>query len=327
MRPIGKAMWGIVLAAAIAACGSEEPVKATGRPMAETGTAVRPDGDNRAPVIERVVLRPTNPRPGERVTAEVTAADPDGDRVRLSYQWTVGHERMEGGPTLHVKSVAKGTPIRVRVVAEDGQTAGSPGTASVTVGNQRPVLLGIAIEPRGNVTVGHDLQAVPRATDPDGDELDYAFTWRVNGRQVDGAQAVLPRSEFRRGDEITLAVLASDGSDESTPIESQPIAVGNAPPRIVSTPGDFEADGSFRYPVAVEDPDGDRRFRYRLVDAPDGMRVDFINGLVTWRPIAGDAGDHQVVLEVDDLSGGTTTQAFRVSVAFEADPPPAAQAD
>ena len=44
-------------------------------------------------------------------------------------------------------------------------------------------------------------------------------------------------------------------------------------------------------------------------------------------PTGGDAGDHQVVLEVDDLSGGTTTQAFRVSVGFEAAPPPAAQAD
>lgn len=327
MRSIGKAILGIGLAATISACGSEEPVKAMGQPMAETTGAAAPTEGNLPPVIEQVVLRPTSPRPGERVTAEVTATDPDGDRVRLSYQWVVGNEHIDAGASLHVGSVDKGTPIRVRVTPEDGQTTGSPQTASATVGNQPPVLLGIAIEPRGTVTVEHDLQAVPHATDADGDDLDYAFNWRVNGRPVDGAQALLSRSEFRRGDEITLSVLATDGAEESTPIQSQPMAVGNAPPRIVSAPGDFGADGSFTYPVVVEDPDGDRRFRYRLIDAPEGMRVDFISGLLTWKPIASDTGDHRVVVEVDDLNGGTVTQDFSVNVAFEAAAPPAARAN
>ena len=327
MKSIVRVAWAIGLVAAIAACGSEEPVKATGRPMAETGTAVRHDGENRAPVIERVVLRPSSPRPGERVTADVTVSDPDGDRIRLTYQWTVGHERMDGGPALHIGSVDKGTPIEVRVIAADGETEGRPGTASASVGNQLPVLLGVALEPPGDVTVEHDVMAVPRAMDPDGDTLEYEFTWWVNGRRVDDAGAVLSRSEFTRGDEISLTVLASDGSDESTPIESQPIEVHNAPPKIVSTPGDFEDDGSFLYPVAVNDPDGDRHFRFRLIAAPAGMRVDFMNGLVTWQPVEDDAGDHPVVLEVDALAGGKTTQAFRVSVAFEASQPPAAKAD
>jgi len=327
MRSIARVAWGIGLAAVISACGSEEPQQAMGRPMAQLETADRPDGENRAPVIERVVLRPPSPRPGERVTANVTASDPDGDRIRLTYQWTLGHGWMDGGPSLHVHDVAKGTPIEVRVIPTDGKIDGRPGTASASVGNQLPVLLGIAIQPPGDVTVEHDVMAIPRAMDPDGDALEYEFSWWVNGRRVDDADAVLPRSEFTRGDEISLAVVASDGTDESAPIESQPIAVRNAPPKIVSNPGDFEDDGSFLYPVAVNDPDGDRRFRFRLIDAPDGMRVDFVNGLVTWQPGEDDAGQHRVVLEVDDFSGGKTTQAFQVSVAFEAIQPPAAKAD
>lgn len=327
MRSIVRVAWGIGLAAALAACGSEEPVKATGRSMAETGTATRHDGENRAPVIERVVLRPPNPRPGERIVADVTASDPDGDRIGLTYQWTLGHERVDGGASLHLPGVDKGTAIAVRVVAADGKTEGSPVTASARVGNQMPVLLGVAIEPLGDVTAAHDVMAVPRGMDPDGDALEYEFTWRVNGRRVEDAGAVLSTREFRRGDAISLTVVASDGSDESTPIESQPIEVRNASPKIVSTPGDFEADGRFLYPVAVDDPDGDRRFRFRLIDAPDGMRVDFVSGLVTWQPGEEDAGTHPVVVEVDDLAGGKTTQAFRVSVAFESGQPPAARAD
>lgn len=326
MHRIGTLLTILSLVAAGAGCGSDDEAIATGQPMASTGGAVRGDGENLAPVIHRVTLLPAEPRPGERVTATVEAEDPNGDRIELGYQWSIGHQRIDGGPALQLPSVPKGTRIEVRVTARDEESVGSPATASATVGNQRPLLLGIAIEPPGNVTVEHDLQAVPRATDPDGDPLDYTFTWRVNGREVEDSAAVLDRAEFRRSDEITLAVVASDGTDDSTPIESQPVSVGNAPPRIVSIPGALTESGDFRYPVVVTDPDGDRRFRFRLLDAPEGMRVDFVTGLVTWQPMAGSAGDHPVLLEVDDLTGGTTTQSFRVSVAFEEPQPPAAAA-
>jgi len=315
------------VAATTAGCSPDESAHATGRPMAATDTtAAVGDTANHVPVIESVTLHPAAPRAGERVTAEVTATDPDGDAIQLTYQWSIGHQKIDGGSVLPVPNVPKGTRISVRVTARDGQAVGSPVTANAAVGNQPPLLLGIGIEPRGNVTVEHDLQAVPRATDPDGDMLDYRYTWRVNGREVEDSGAILDRNEFRRADEITLSVVASDGAEDSLPIKSQSISVGNAPPRIVSAPGALTGEGDFRYPVVVTDPDGDRRFRFRLLEAPDGMRVDFVTGLVTWQPAPNSAGRHAVLVEVDDLAGGTTTQSFQLDVAFETSGPPAAAA-
>ena len=114
---------------------------------------------------------------------------------------------------------------------------------------------------------------------------------------------------------------ASDGTDESATLESQPIRVANVPPMITSTPGAFEDDGSFRYQVVASDPDGDPRLRYRLLEAPEGMAMDRLNGAITWTPARVQAGNHPVVVEVDDMAGGSSTQSFEVWVAVEGSVP------
>ena len=86
---------------------------------------------------------------------------------------------------------------------------------------------------------------------------------------------------------------------------------------ITSAPGGFGGDGAFRYQVAAEDPDGDRRMRYRLLEAPPGMSVDVLFGMVTWTPTESQAGSYPVVIEVDDMEGGKSTQGFEVHVAFD----------
>jgi hypothetical protein len=97
--------------------------------------------------------------------------------------------------------------------------------------------------------------------------------------------------------------------------------VANASPVITSAPVGFGGDGAFRYQVAAEDPDGDRRLRYRLLDAPPGMAVDILFGMVTWTPADSQVGSHPVVIEVDDMAGGKATQSFEVRVAFDGGTP------
>ncbi len=167
----------------------------------------------------------------------------------------------------------------------------------------------------------NDITASPRAADPDGDDLDYHYEWAINGSAIFSDDAILPKEEFKRGDEITLRVTASDGTDESGTLESQPIRVVNVPPMITSTPKGFEDDGSFRYQVVASDPDGDPRLRYRLLEAPEGMAMDRLNGTITWTPAGVQAGNHPVVVEVDDMAGGTSKQSFEVRVAFEGGTP------
>jgi hypothetical protein len=256
----------------------------------------------------------------------VEASDPDGDRLEIVYEWRVNGSRVDGGPSLHVDAVPKGSSIELRVVARDAESESAPATATALVANQPPVLLGVLLEPQGKVTAQHDVTARPRANDPDGDELEYEFEWRVNERRVDLAAPVLPARHFRRGDRIELVVVASDGTAETDPLRSHPIEVLNAPPQIASEPPGLDELGVFRYQAAAEDPDGDRQLRYRLVEGPSGMRVAPLDGLLTWEPRRNQSGRHPVVLEVEDGAGGKASQSFELRVEFTRPGSPAAPA-
>ncbi|MFP8878213.1 MAG: hypothetical protein VCE43_01430, partial [Myxococcota bacterium] len=237
----------IVACAAIAiACGGDEPDPQTHAAIAPT--AENTERENARPVIDRITLYPSHPRPGETVKVRVSASDPDGDQITLSYEWRVSGRRVAGnGSSLNVQSVDKNTTIEVVVIASDGIEQSAPARATATVGNQRPQVMQVVIEPLGSVTVEHDVMASPKSNDPDGDDLEYRYRWLVNGEEVGGDGPVLARSHFERGDRIEITVVASDGEDESAPMVSHPIEVTNARPKITSVPGAIDDDGVFRY--------------------------------------------------------------------------------
>lgn len=303
----------------LAGCGGAEAPQATGAPM----SAAAPEAArsvNEPPLIESVTLEPASPRAGDQVTARVRASDPEGDPLHLYYRWRLDGRSVDGGASLHVDAVPKGALVEVEVVARDAAGESAPATATARVANRPPVLLGVVIEPLGVVTRDQDVVAVPRARDPDGDELEFEFRWWVNGQPSEEEGATLPSERFQRGDRIELEVVASDGSERSEPLRSQPFEVENAPPRITSQPGGFTADGSFQYRLSAEDADGDSALLWRLIEGPRGMQLDGSSQLVSWRPAPQQAGEHPVVLEVRDRLGGTSRQEFSLRLDFGAVP-------
>ena len=286
----------------------------------ETAVPASPALDE-PPRIESVTLEPRAPRPGERLRARVDAVDPEGQELRFEYEWKLDGARIEGatGPSLHVRGGAgKGAVVALEVVALDPSNQRSrAGNASVRVGNSPPVIHGLVIEPLQEVTGGTDVTAIPKASDPDGDELSFDYRWDVNGSTVRNEGPTLPGSAFSRGDTIVVQVVANDGTADSDPLRSEPIPVVNAPPRITSAPGSFDDQGRFVYRVEAEDPDGDGSFRYRLLEAPPGMSLDIVDGTVSWTPREDQAGRHPVRIQVSDAQGASTTQSFVMSLDFE----------
>jgi hypothetical protein len=272
-------------------------------------------GENRPPVVESVQIDPKSPRPKDRLRAIAKGSDPDGDPVEFKYLW-----RIDGRPLAATTSevdmgpVAKGSRIEVTVVGNDGHLESQPVTAVATVGNQPPDLTGVRLDAPAGISAGGSLVASPQATDADGDPITYHYTWWVNGHEVVGDQPSLDTSKLRRGDTVKVRVVASDGIDESDPIESDPLRVGNAPPKITSKPGGLDPDGVFRYTVQAVDPDGDQNLRYHLVKGPDGMTLDSMTGVMLWKPTTTQTGKQAVELSVDDLQGGIATQRFELSV-------------
>ncbi|MCP4068574.1 MAG: hypothetical protein GY741_09860, partial [Phycisphaeraceae bacterium] len=180
---------------------------------------------NSPPEISDLVLRPENPRPGERLTAVVEAFDPDGDALRLHYEWTVDGAAIENRSSeFMLKDVSKGSYVEVSVTARDQEDASESMEVGAMIGNRPPVLKGVVFEPLGEVSVANDVTAAPRSYDPDGDEGEYLYSWRVNGGEV-STEGLRSAEDGGRGDEIVLEGLADGAGDGSGPLVSAPITV------------------------------------------------------------------------------------------------------
>lgn len=168
--------------------------------------------------------------------------------------------------------------------------------------------------PDSRVTALGDLRLAIEAFDPEGDPIDLRTTWRVGAVEIVTPTPVLPRQRFARGDRIRASVVALDGRDESAPFETREVVVANAAPRILSFPTGFDATGAFVYPIEAIDPDGDRDLGYRLLEGPDGMRIEAREGVLRWHPRADQLGRHAVRIEVHDGRDGREVQAFTLDV-------------
>lgn len=317
---LATSMFGLVaLLGGACGGGDDRPSMAAPEAALPVDTAL-----NQKPNIERVRLHPESPVPGDRIEASVEASDPEGEPVEIVYQWRVNGRQVEGSePSFRVEDLTKGSAIEVTVVARDGKDQSAPVRKMVRIGNTAPVMQGVVIEPLGEVTANQDVSANPKAVDRDGDEISFSYEWRVNGALFGEDSSVLSAEHFERGDEIELSVIASDGEGSSSRLRSDALRVVNAPPKIASVPGAFDEEGIFRYALKVEDADDDRMFRYQLEEAPEGMKIDVVRGLLSWEPREDQIGDHPVVVTVDDRSGGVATQRFEVQVGIAPSTPAA----
>lgn len=319
MRGSGRALrawWMCLLLGLAVACGeTEQTPQPSGSSMAAPPSVETRD-ENAAPVVERLSLNPHHPLPGTAVEANAEVRDPDGDPYRVSFDWKVNGELVASGqrPRLMLANVRKGDRIEVTAVATDGRLKSRPLSEWTRIGNRPPLLQGVLLDPETTVRSGDDLLASPQATDADDDPLEYEYTWLVNDLESSQGGREFSTRGLRRGDRVRVRVLVSDGSAESRPQESREITLGNSPPLIKEIPTAQTDEGLFRYSFEAEDPDGDRNLRFRLGKAPQGMRIDPILGVATWRPKESQAGVHPVEVVVQDGHGDGSALRFEVTV-------------
>jgi hypothetical protein len=309
---------------------------------AETSIAENPDGKkpiprefvapqkregNGAPEILAVRFEPERPTPGESVRAVAETEDPDGDNVWLEFTWSLDGEVVEGATTarLLLRDAPKGARLEVEVVASDGKGRSEPWLARTEVYNAIPELGVVRMKPEVVVAGDQPIVLRPEATDSDGDVVSFEYTWKVNDREVEETGNTLSTKGLRRGDRVSVTVLATDGTDSSDAYELPEIRVANAAPVILSTPGDPATEAGVIYQIHAEDPDGDPGLQYALEDAPAGMTVNSRTGAIDWEPTPSQAGTHTITIVVDDLRGGRSRQAIEVTAGdtTAADQPPA----
>jgi hypothetical protein len=92
------------------------------------------------------------------------------------------------------------------------------------------------------------------------------------------------------------------------------LAPADRAPAFTSAPGtQVLLGGSYQYAAQAADPDGDP-LTYRLTQAPAGMTLDAVTGLISWTPDTTQLGNHDVTLTVADGRGGSATQTFVLQV-------------
>ena len=137
-----------------------------------------------------------------------------------------------------------------------------------TKNNHPPTVRFVTIVPNP-LTLAGPITAHVAADDPDSTEPIKRFQWILNGAPVLGANGFeLKPDQVKRGDQVALEVIASDGQVDSAPFRTEPVTVVNTPP-IVS-----------RVTVEAESPEKDNRIVAR-VEAVDPDR-DEIHYLYRW---------------------------------------------
>ncbi|MFZ5475929.1 MAG: hypothetical protein ACOZNI_04065 [Myxococcota bacterium] len=238
-------------------------------------SACAPEGDSpapRAPAHLAVTLSPEAPRAGDVVTAAVAGK---GDDLVWELAWSFDGAPVAGGRA--VAGFAKGQTVRVEAVARNAAGQAGPVSAEVEVANTPPVLAGVA------VTQQDGLRCEATATDADGDAVEIAYAWTVDGEPW-GDVAAVPADELARGLAWTCTATPDDGND-----------VGLAGVASVTLSG--PAEGAYAFRVVADVPGA-----ADLAALPDGtLLVATLLGTVAHvDPDAGVVGE-DVLTEPDDL--------------------------
>lgn len=111
--------------------------------------------------------------------------------------------------------------------------------------------------------------------------------------------------------------------DDGVDLACESFAVSvNGPPAILSTPPTTTVPGAdYAYSVIAEDGDPGDGLTFGLDEAPAGMTIDPVTGLVLWTPVVSQLGDHDVSVRATDSRGLFDVQSYTVTVAPDVTPP------
>ncbi len=186
---------------------------------------------NTSPKITSVSLTPQTVRPGDKIEAQVEAADPDHDRVDLTYKWLRNEALIKEGeePFLDTAGLASGDRVVVEVAAHDPARSGSSLRSDpLVLGNSAPTIVSAPPAPG----VPNRFEYSVRAVDPDGDRLTYQLETAPPGMTISEATGLIAWSipSDQQGT-FHVKVVARDGRGGMASQEFDLTLTAAAPPK------------------------------------------------------------------------------------------------
>ena len=218
---------------------------------------------NTPPGPATIALSPSEPLTTDdlEVVFLSESADPNSkDTVSYSTFWFVdGVSRPEfEGMSVAAAETAKGEVWKVIVTPTDGELEGPPVASEAVVLNSPPVV-DVTVDLEVPLST-EDVVATATATDADGDEVEFTYSWGVDGdenRKVDGA--TLSANETVKGEIWTVTAVAKDDEAESEPATAS-ASIDNVVPVIDSlelTPAEVYEATTLTATVGATDADSD----------------------------------------------------------------------
>jgi YD repeat-containing protein len=209
--------------------------------------------------------------------------------------------------------------IAVRLTDALGQYVVQAFTLKVSGANNPPQ---ISSTPLTRAAINQDYRYSVIAKDPENDSLRYSLGRRPEGMSINTQGQITWRPTTVGTVDIDVQVTDSQGA---TTTQTYRIEVGstaiNQAPSITSTPRDqVNIAQPYSYQVQATDPEG-TPLTYQLLQAPSGMSIDAVTGLVTWnQPLT---GTYQVTVGAVDAGGLGVAQVFTLTA--KANRPPLIQ--
>ncbi len=265
--------------------------------------------DNEAPVI--AALPGTDTVVGDQYQYVIEASDPDGDP--LTYQLITAPAGMTLDETTGMIEFTPATgqtgtfPVVILITDNFGGSIELSYELTVLPPNTPPI---ITSTPLTSTLLGTAYSYAVEATDADGHVLTYALSVAPAGMSIDdntGLISWLPAAE--RSVEVSIQVTDTRGAS-ATQSYILSVVRPNDPPAIITTPGSSTTiDQPYTYDVDATDPDGDP-ITYSLEQAPSGMLIDAVSGVISWTPTAAEVGEHPVSVKASDDRGAYVTQTY-----------------
>jgi hypothetical protein len=231
------------------------------------------DSADTAPPVEvwlTVELLPEAPTTGDALQVSVSH---DDSVSSVGYAWYRDNLLVAelDSALVSADNTARDQVWRVVVTPDRPLVTDQPVSATVTIGNSAPTVLTVDLGDAADVTT--DIVASVETQDADGDSVDLAWAWSLDGAALEGAWGgSLPAGIALRGQVVGVEVTPSDGTDSGEPLAAD-ITVGNSAPSVavasigltsaavgdtleVLTEGWFDADGDsedYRYAWFVDE--------------------------------------------------------------------------
>ena len=191
---------------------------------------------NSPPLLNKVLFAPARATTEDALRCQVVgASDPDGDQVRIRWNWYEGEAPLAvEGPVLAAEYTKRDHTYQCRATPSDGTLNGEAMTAEGEVQNAAPQIVKASILPRLPTTVDGLTCEANGVSDADGDPLTMTYRWTVNGVDSDIKASALPATVTRAGDTVICAIQADDGSLQSNSTAASAIRVQNTPPSVES---------------------------------------------------------------------------------------------